>query len=362
MGIEDDIAASLPTPPYPAPAQRAAAIERALRRFDGIEEAAPAPGLTADAARSGPFRLAGRPYAGALLSLALVAVIGVPVAWDTLRERPGSVEQRPPAVPEMASRFEPRASGAAAKRVEPVSPSLDAHSEVEGASEPVASPAPAAPAPVVLAEAAPPVPVRAPMEKEQADRFALNRAEEADASADDQIVITGARRTLQSAQSIKRESATTVDSIVISGIRAVPRGDWNACTVDDPSRDLSACGRLVDPGASGPRGRAAAHLADGLALAWRGELDPAIAAFDRAIAIAPRLEFAYVNRAIARRRNGDLRGALADLDKAVRYAPRSARAYYNRALVLEQRGSEARAEADRGRAVSLDPAYMAVAQ
>ena len=35
MGDDDDIAASLPRPPFPAPARREAAIAEALRRFDG---------------------------------------------------------------------------------------------------------------------------------------------------------------------------------------------------------------------------------------------------------------------------------------------------------------------------------------
>lgn len=149
-------------------------------------------------------------------------------------------------------------------------------------------------------------------------------------------------------------------TIVATGARArAPRGDWNECTIDDPGRSLARCRHLVDPAAKGTAGRAAAHLADGLRLAWQGETAEAITAFDRAIAIAPS-SFAYLNRGVAHRRNGDLDRALADLDRAVRADPRSARAYYNRSQVLRQQGADARAEADEKRAVSLDPRYTVV--
>jgi tetratricopeptide (TPR) repeat protein len=145
-------------------------------------------------------------------------------------------------------------------------------------------------------------------------------------------------------------------------VPAGDRGDWNACTVEDPSRDLNGCRALVDPAASGASGRAAAHLADGLSLAWKGELVPAIRAFDRAIAIAPRSSFAYLNRGLAHRLSGNEGRALADLDQAVRHAPRSARAYYHRSLLLRRKGDLARARADEARAVELDSRYGALAK
>jgi tetratricopeptide (TPR) repeat protein len=151
-------------------------------------------------------------------------------------------------------------------------------------------------------------------------------------------------------------------NIVVTGSRvaspkANKRGDWNACTVNDPGRSLRNCRHLVDPAAKGAAGRAAARVADGLARAWEGDEDEAIAAFDQAIEIAPHSSFAYLNRGLAHRRNGDLDRALADLDRAVRQSPRSARAYYNRSLILRQRGDVRRARADEQRAIDLDPRY-----
>jgi len=137
------------------------------------------------------------------------------------------------------------------------------------------------------------------------------------------------------------------------------RGDWNACTINDPARSLAACKALVDPAAPGARGRAAAHVADGLALAWRGDTDGAIDAFDQAIGIAPKLAIAWLNRGLAQERKGDLNRAITDLDKAVRYAPGTARVYYNRSLLYRQRGDTRRAESDERRSLDLDPGYRA---
>src|SRR5687767_13637266 len=103
MGKEDDIAAALPRPPLPAPARREAAIAEALRRFDG--GVAPAPAATAGD-RSGPrpapwWAGQGRPWAGALASALLVALIAVPLALKSIDQpstdgvrgqRPGATE------------------------------------------------------------------------------------------------------------------------------------------------------------------------------------------------------------------------------------------------------------------------------
>jgi tetratricopeptide (TPR) repeat protein len=181
-------------------------------------------------------------------------------------------------------------------------------------------------------------------------------------TADRQVVVTGSRIAQRAAPPPPPALAAANEdrAVIVTGSRIVRRGDWNACTVADPGRSLAGCRSFVDPAARGPTGRAAAHLADGLALAWRGEPDAAIAAFDRAIALAPKSGFAYLNRGLAYRLSGDPDRALADLDRAVAYAPHSARAYYNRSLVLREKGALARARADEKRAVELDPRYAAV--
>jgi len=175
------------------------------------------------------------------------------------------------------------------------------------------------------------------------------------------IAVTGTRVSKSSSADLS-SSDIVVTGMARSAARRAGRGDWNACTVDDPNQRLSACRKLVDPAAQGPAGRAATHIADGLSLAWQDDLDGAIAAFDQAIAASPRLSFAYLNRGRAYLRQGDLDRALADLNQAVRYAPNGARAYYSRSLVWRQRGDTRRAEADEARAVDLDQRYEAVVE
>jgi len=168
------------------------------------------------------------------------------------------------------------------------------------------------------------------------------------------IVVTGARARKSSTENL------VVTAQRRSAAKPAGRGDWNACTVNDPNQRLGACRTLVDPAASGPNGRAAAHIADGLSLAWQGNFDGAIAAFDQAISVSPRHAFAYLNRGLAFAHKGELKRAIADLDQAVRYAPNAARNYYNRSLLWRQRGDAGRAEADEARAVDLDQRYEAV--
>ncbi|HEY5720894.1 MAG TPA: tetratricopeptide repeat protein, partial [Allosphingosinicella sp.] len=188
------------------------------------------------------------------------------------------------------------------------------------------------------------------------------------AAAEGNLTVTGSRiprpnlSTRAAATVAEAEPDSGEGSLIVTGARtrAAGRGDWNACTVEDPSRSLSGCRHLVDPKARGTAGQASARLAEGLSSAWQGDYREAIGAFDRAVAAAPQSAFAYLNRGLARKRDGDLDGALADLDRAVRYAPRTARLYYQRAQILRQRGDEKRARADERRAANLDPDYEAL--
>ena len=88
----------LPTPPPPRPAARRAAVEAALRKFDGSEEALPESSAPRRPTRSWWTNLGRRP-AGALVTAALIAVIGVPAAMIALRDQniaPRTQEPAPP--------------------------------------------------------------------------------------------------------------------------------------------------------------------------------------------------------------------------------------------------------------------------
>jgi tetratricopeptide (TPR) repeat protein len=127
----------------------------------------------------------------------------------------------------------------------------------------------------------------------------------------------------------------------------------------------------------------------GIEKARNGDLDGAIADFDRAAELNPKDDAPYYNRAQAKRLKKDTAGAIADYTKAIRLGstnpaaynnrgnaraetndrdgaiadysraiklkPDYARAYYNRAVAKKEKGDMAGAEADLKRAQKLDP-------
>jgi tetratricopeptide (TPR) repeat protein len=127
----------------------------------------------------------------------------------------------------------------------------------------------------------------------------------------------------------------------------------------------------------------------GIEKAKNGDLDSAIADFNRAAELNPKDDAPYYNRAQARRLKNDTAGAIADYTKAIELGstnpaaynnrgnaraetnnrdgaiadytraielkPDYARAYYNRAVLKKEKGDKAGAAADFKRAQKLDP-------
>lgn len=390
-GEDDDIGLSLPQPPPPGPARRDAAIQEAMRRFDARGEPSRAAPTRPEPQRVGSWwGKVNRPQLGIPVAASLVAVIGLPLAWLT-------VSQKTTPATEFASRdvadlktFD--VEGAAPPSVSAAAPKPPAV---------VFEPSHATPAPVATAQdsedrsieaAAPPAQAFTTGKAEAPQILAESGSKRADNAGEGRRGTELAQAELRASPimvapaapaavpppppSIGAEVPTTVDArqdlasadtkdVIVTAARrrgrAVPdRGDWNACTINDPKRRLAACKSLVNPGAKGSKGQAAAHLADGLSLAWQGNIGRAIAAFDQAIAINPRSSLAYLNRGLAYQRQGDSDRALADLDQAIRLAPSAARGYYNRSLLFRERGDARRASADQARAINLNADYEAV--
>ena len=348
MAEKDGLSLSLPDPPPPAPARREAGIAAAMERFDGGEAHAPERPRQRPAWR--------RPAVGAALTLSLLALFVAPMAWMVPKpEKPAVDHAILPSAP--VERAQPEAEGPVDVgphvRQEPAVPATpQAAPTPEPAQDIAEKPAASAPAqeaepaPFVQADRAvmapppppppppPPAPVAAaPMPQGAIAARSVNRARMAEKAEDARDIVVSAMRR---------------DPSMLTG-----RGDWNACTVSDPQRSLSACKRYADPDGRGEK----PQLADGLNRAWQGDWDGAIAAFDRGLAMAPRSSIAYLNRGLAHNMRGDEAQAMADLDKAIRYAPHSAKGYYQRSLLWRQRGDERRAKADRDRASELDPRY-----
>ena len=86
----------------------------------------------------------------------------------------------------------------------------------------------------------------------------------------------------------------------------------------------------------------------------KGDLDGALADFDRAIALDPKDAFAYFNRAYAKRLKNDVAGAIADYTRAIELDSRWANAYYNRGNVKARNNDADGAIADYNRAVEIE--------
>jgi tetratricopeptide (TPR) repeat protein len=81
----------------------------------------------------------------------------------------------------------------------------------------------------------------------------------------------------------------------------------------------------------------------------------AIADYTKAIELGSTNPAAYNNRGNARSENNDRDGAIADYTRAIELKPDYARAYYNRAVLKKEKGDKAGADADFKRAQKLDP-------
>jgi tetratricopeptide (TPR) repeat protein len=376
MGDDHDLSAALPEPPPPRPARREAAIDEALRHFDGAPPRAAPQSPAAPPSR--PWFA--RPQLAAVATLALVAAIGLPVFLygnrplapldqpaeqvspaatpkaDTGSDAAPPASVVPPAAPipaiESSARLiadaelaeAPKAAAPAPQAEARVADRAESKDRMDIAARGFAAPPPPPPPPP-HASPPPPPPPPAPAIVATGARV----ARPAPAKSDGAIAESGAEEVVVTGSRINAAARRVAQ-------RAAERGEWNACTINDPRRSLAACKNLINPAANGDAGRAAARVADGLSLAWRGDASGAIRAFDQAIAIAPRLSIAYLNRGLAYHDNGDTDRALADLNQAVRYDA-NARNYYNRALIRRQAGDIRRALADEDRAIRLDGNY-----
>ncbi|MEO6789102.1 MAG: tetratricopeptide repeat protein, partial [Chthoniobacteraceae bacterium] len=95
------------------------------------------------------------------------------------------------------------------------------------------------------------------------------------------------------------------------------------------------------------------NLAD--ATAAKGDNDGALADFNRAIDIDPKLADAWHDRGAVRSQKGDLEGAIADLSRAVEIDPKNAKTLYERGMLRKAHGEIEGAVADFSRVIELNP-------
>lgn len=360
MTGDDNIRAILPNSPPPAPKQREAAIAAALARFDGNDAPSQQP-------RKGPATWLGnlrRPQAALIAATLLAVTISVPFALQSpVPFAPPASDQKPPKnvaetsegksqPPETSGEPAPSVPSREANAVSVDEPAMQQGTSVQAPED--ASPVPtisimptAAPAP----PAPPPPPAPSAVSARESSNILVQGRLEANKMQDSRAAIASAD------DNALDESSVIVTGSRVSRSRSVERGDWNACTVNDPERRLGRCRRLADKAPKAVHSQVENLLADALQRSWDGELEGAIAAFDAAIKVAPAMPVAYLNRGLIYDRQGNRTAAISDLNQAVRLSPRSARAYYNRSVLLRKYGDTSRARADELRAVQLDASY-----
>jgi hypothetical protein len=251
VGVHSDDPIALPQAPPPRPAARRAAIEAALRKFDGAEDAPQEP------ARK-PALWAGwagkdRRVAGALVTAALIAVVSIPLVLTTVRDNvPPSVAPPPTKAPVGESEMQAKA-GAPAPRADMTGPSEapDAPVATQPTEQPEADrPTPAevvaptasksaqtgimaaerdtsqAPAPPMAAAAPPPPP---PPPPPPAPAPSAQMAEEAVTA--DNNVLTGSRVTRSNLESASPVAAIGSEDAFLAQLQAAIRANDRATII-----------------------------------------------------------------------------------------------------------------------------------
>src|SRR6266567_2305233 len=88
-----------------------------------------------------------------------------------------------------------------------------------------------------------------------------------------------------------------------------------------------------------------------------GDLDGAIADYDRAIQLDPKDAAIYNNRGLAKQEKSDLDGAIADYNRVIELDPKFAKAYCDRGVAERRKGDLDGAITDYNRTIELDPKY-----
>src|SRR5258708_5506345 len=137
--------------------------------------------------------------------------------------------------------------------------------------------------------------------------------------------------------------------------------DMGACNSQSwpPDEAVAACNRLIASGKFRGSDLANRYVDRGIHWRRKGDPDRALADYNQAIALDPKLAVAYLNRGNTWSAKGQSDSALADYDKAITLASSGDRnlflAYYNRGNIWRMRGELDRALADLDKALGLDP-------
>jgi tetratricopeptide (TPR) repeat protein len=164
----------------------------------------------------------------------------------------------------------------------------------------------------------------------------------------------------------RTQALDSAEDFLKQGVARVEQGDWDGAIADYTlAIEINS---KVAPGSLCRGGEIViSDLFNALALNNRGfahyckgNLDKALADFDLAIRMAPRLADAYNNRGNIWQGKGDLEKAQADFNQAIKLNPRHSHAFNNRANLHQAKGELNEAIADYSQSITLEPAKAIV--
>jgi tetratricopeptide (TPR) repeat protein len=120
-------------------------------------------------------------------------------------------------------------------------------------------------------------------------------------------------------------------------------------------QQIAGCTALINSGRGTRQNLAIAHYIRGTTYGMKGDLDRAIADFNEAIKLNPKVAAAYVNRGKAYGDKGEIDRAIADYNKAIELNPKYSFAYNGRGHRYALKGQDDRAIADFNEAIKLNP-------
>ena len=129
------------------------------------------------------------------------------------------------------------------------------------------------------------------------------------------------------------------------------------CTALNVALDdrIAGCTAIIDAKKETGRALSIAYCNRGRVFALKGDVEKAMADYDRAIRLDPKFAIAYNNRGDALMTRGDIDKAIADFSTAIKHDPQNVHAYGNRGWAHQRKRDFARALADYGSAIELAP-------
>ena len=122
----------------------------------------------------------------------------------------------------------------------------------------------------------------------------------------------------------------------------------------DPALAIQVCTRAIEYASLERPELAKAYHARGAEWASQGKHERAIADFDVALELDPKLDAVFYNRALSRSARGELERAIADYDAAIKLRPGRANAHIGRAAEWTAKGDYKRAIADYDQALRIE--------